>query len=128
MAGRQLPDPRYALQHGRAVEIHAGRGCRQHRRSVPIALRGDRCACTAVRRRHLYPHRLRVAGRGSQPRRGAFLRRRRGLLAQALRHLGPADGHAARPGRLFHHRCQGQRPFHAAGVSGRAGRYAARTG
>ena len=51
----------------------------------------------------------------------ALLRRGRGLLAQALRDLGPAGGPAARPDRLLHHRQQGRRPLHAAGLPRRAG-------
>ena len=47
----------------------------------------------------------------------ALLRRRRRLLAQALRDLGPAGGAAAGTDRLFDHRRQGHRPLHAAGVS-----------
>jgi len=54
----------------------------------------------------------------STTRRRTLLRRGRRLLAQALRHLGPPGGAAAGADRLLHHRCQGRRPFHAAGVRG----------
>ena len=83
-------------------------------------MRGDRRARAAVRRRHLHARRLRVARHHGQPRRAALLRRGRGLLAQALRDLGPAGGAAAGPDRLLDHRRQGDRPLHAAGVSGRS--------
>jgi hypothetical protein len=77
----------------------------------------------------VHPHRLRVAGHHGQPRRPALLRRGRGLLAQALRHLGPAGGAAAGADGLQHHRRQGHGPLHAAGVQGRAqADSAARTG
>ena len=46
----------------------------------------------------------------------ALLRRRRRLLAQALRDLGPAGGAAAAADRVFDDRRQGHRPLHAAGV------------
>ncbi len=72
-----------------------------------------------VRRRHLHPRRLRVAGHRRQQARPALLRRGRGLLAQALRDLGPAGGAAARADRLLDHRRQGHRPLHAAGIPGR---------
>ncbi len=71
VAGGQLPDPRHALQQRRGAALHARRGCRRSRRSVTVALRGDRRARTALRRRHLHPHRLRVAGRRRQPRRAS---------------------------------------------------------
>ena len=47
----------------------------------------------------------------------ALLRRGRGLLAEALRDLGPAGRAAAGPDRLLDHRREGDRPLHAAGVS-----------
>ena len=103
-------------------------GADADRRSVAVALRRDRRPRAAVRRRHLHAHRLRVAGRRGQPRRGALLRRGRGLLAQALRDLGPAGGAAAGTDRLFDHRRQGDRPLHAAGVPGHEGRHAAGAG
>ena len=67
-------------------------------------MRGDRRARAAVRRRHLHAHRLRVARRRGQPRGAALLRRRRGLLAQALCDLGPAGRAAAGADRLVDHR------------------------
>jgi tricarballylate dehydrogenase len=82
----------------------------------------------ALRRRHLHAHRLRVAGRGGQRQRRALLRRRRGLLAQALCDLGPSGRAAAAADRLLDHRRKGRRPLHAAGVPGREGRHAAGTG
>ena len=60
----------------------------------------------------------RVARHHGQPRRATVLRRRRGLLAEALRDLGPARRAAAGPDRLLDHRCKGDRPVHAARVSG----------
>ena len=56
-------------------------------------------------------------GRRGQSRCRALLRRRRGLLAQALCDLGPPGRAAAGADRLFDHRCEGGRPLHAAGVS-----------
>ena len=95
---RQLPDPRHPLQHGRAAARADRRGRRRDRRPDAVPRGGDRCARAALRRRHLHPGRLRVAGhRGQSPGR-ALLRRGRGLLAQALRDLGAA-GRAASPGR-----------------------------
>ena len=55
----------------------------------------------------------------------ALLRRGRGLLAQALRDLGPAGRAAAGADRLLDHRRQGDRPLHAAGVPGHEGGHAA---
>ena len=46
----------------------------------------------------------------------ALLRRGRGLLAEALRDLGPAGRAAAGADRLVGHRREGGRPLHAAGV------------
>ena len=69
MAGRQLPDPRHALQPGRAAEAHDRRRRRRGRRPDAGPHGGDRCARAAVRRRHLHPHRLRLARRRGQPRR-----------------------------------------------------------
>ena len=128
VSGRQLSDPRHALQHRRVAEVHARRRRRPGGRCDAGAHGGDRRARAAVRRRHLHAHRLRVAGHRGQPRRRALLRRGRGLLAQALRDLGPAGRTAARADRLFDHRRQGARPLHAAGVPRRARRHAARTG
>ena len=68
MAGRQLPDPRHALQPGRAAEVHARCRSRRDRRPDAGALRRHRRARAALRRRHLHPHRLRFARRGGQPR------------------------------------------------------------
>ena len=118
VAGRQLPDPRHALQHRRAAPLHARRRRRRGRRPDAGAHGGDRRARAAVRRRHLHAHRLRVARHRRQPQRRALLRRGRGLLAQALRDLGPAGRAAAGPDRLLDHRRQGDRPLHAAGVPG----------
>ena len=129
MAGRQLPDPRHALQPGRAAQAPARRPRRRpHRRPDTGAHGGHRRARAAVRRRHLHAHRLRQPGRGGESRGRALLRRGRGLLAQALRHLGPPGGAAAGADRLVDHRRQGHRPLHAAGVPRRGGRQPARAG
>jgi tricarballylate dehydrogenase len=72
VAGRQLPDPRHALQPGRAAAPPAGPGRRRDRRPDAGAHGGHRRARAAVRRRHLHPHRLRLAGRGGQPRSRRF--------------------------------------------------------
>jgi hypothetical protein len=122
VAVRQLRDPRHALQPGRAAEEPAGARRRPHRRPHAEPLRGHRRARAAVRRRHLHAGGLRLAGHHGQPRRPALLRRGRGLLAQALRDLGPAGRAAGRADRLLDHRRQGRRPLHAAGVPRREGR------
>ena len=126
--GRQLSDPRHALQHRRAAEVHARRRRRPGGRCDASPHGGHRCARAAVRRRHLHAHRLRVAGHRGQPRRAALLRRGRRFLAQALRDLGPAGRAAAGADRLLDHRRQGDRPLHAAGVPRRARRHAAGAG
>ena len=70
MAGRQLPDPRHALQHRRrCCKLHARRGRRRDRRPDAGAHGRDRRARAAVRRRHLHARRLRVARHRRQPRR-----------------------------------------------------------
>ena len=63
VAGRQLPDPRHALQPGRAAQVHDRCRRRPHRRSDAGALRRDRRPRAALRRRHLHPDRLRLARR-----------------------------------------------------------------
>ena len=68
VAGRQLPDPRHALQPGRAAQVHDRCRRRLDRRSDAGAHGGDRRARAAVRRRHLHAHRLRLARRRRQPR------------------------------------------------------------
>src|SRR5205085_1575163 len=80
------------------------------RRSDAGAHGRDRRARAAVRRRHLHADRLRVAGRRRQSRCRALLRRRRGLLAEALRDLGTAGSAAAGTDRLFDHTCESGRP------------------
>ena len=90
VAGRQLPDPRHPLQHRRPAQVHARRRRRPHRRSDAGAHGRDRRPRAALRRRHLHAHRLRLARRRRQSRGRALLRRRRGLLAEALCDLGPA--------------------------------------
>jgi tricarballylate dehydrogenase len=97
MAGGQLHHPRHGLQQGvllkhmlRAARRRPGRPTQAH--MVAIDARAplyDGGICT---------HRLRVAGRGGEPRCRALLRRGRGLLAQALRHLGPSGGQ--QPGQI----------------------------
>jgi tricarballylate dehydrogenase len=87
------------FNQGVLLKAPARRRRRPHRRPDAGAHGGHRRARAAVRRRHLHARRLRLAGHGGQPRRRALLRRGRGLLAQALRHLGPAGGAAAGPGR-----------------------------
>ncbi len=120
VARRQLRHPRHPLQHGRraARPDRPRRGRRRRPDAEP--LRRDRRARAALRRRHLHARRLRVARHHGQPRRAAVLRRGRGLLAQALRDLGPARRAAAGPDRLLDHRREGDRPLHAAGVSRQA--------
>ena len=101
---------------GVLLKLHARCRRRPHRRSDPGAHGGDRRPGAALRRRHLHPDRLRLARRRRQPRRRALLRRGRGLLAEALRDLGPAGRGPAGTDRLVDHRCQGDRPVHAAGL------------
>ena len=69
MAGRQLPDPRHALQPGVLLKFMLDAGADADRRPDAGAHGGDRRARAAVRRRHLHAHRLRVAGHRGQPRR-----------------------------------------------------------
>ena len=71
-------------------------GADADRRSDAGAHGGHRRPRAAVRRRHLHAGRLRLAGHRRQPRRRALLRRGRGLLAQALRDLGPAGRRSSR--------------------------------
>ena len=59
---------------------------------------------------------------------GTLLRRGRGFLAQALRHLGPPDRAAAGPDRLLDPRPESGDAVHAVGVSGGARRHAGRAG
>jgi precorrin 3B synthase CobZ len=74
MAGRQLHHPRHGLQPGRAAQAHAARAAgRRPGRSHAGAHGGHRCPRAAVRRRHLHAHRLRLAGRGGEPRCRALL-------------------------------------------------------
>ena len=61
---------------------------------------GGRRALASLRRRHRHASRLRLARDRRQSRRRPFLRRGRGLLAEALRDLGKADCPAARSDRL----------------------------
>ena len=70
-SGRQLPDPRHALQHRRAAALHDRRRRRHDRRPDAGAHGRHRRARAAVRRRHLHAHRLRVARRRRQPRRAS---------------------------------------------------------
>ena len=76
---------------------------------------GDPTQCHAVaidarapkiRRRHRHAARLDHLRHRRRPRRQALLRRGRGHLAQALRHLGPAGRAAAGADRVFDHRRQ----------------------
>ncbi len=63
-----------------------------------------------------------------QPRRRAVLRRGRGRLAQALRHLGTADRAAAGADRLFHLRREVGAAVHAVRLSGGGGGQSGRAG
>ena len=109
-AGRQFHLPRHALQHRQGAQVAARRGRAVDRRSDPVPLRWR---STRARRNSTA-----ASSRGSTASRSAssstsdaqaLLRRGRGLLAQALRHLGPPGGAAAGPDRLFDHRRQGDR-------------------
>ena len=82
--------------------------------------RRARRARAEIRRRHRHAPRLRAVQHRRQPRRRALLRRGRGFLAQALRHLGPADRPAARPDRLFDPRRESGHAVHAVGLSRRS--------
>ena len=92
-------------------------------------MRRHRRARAAVRRRHLHPHRLRLARRGGQP-------RRRSASTTRARTSGPS---AMRSGAGWSRSSRGRSrysiidrkavgPLHAAGVSRHAGRHAARAG
>ena len=61
-----------------------------------------RCARSEIRRRHRDAARRDSFRNRREPRRTAFLRRRRGHLAEALRDLGDADRGAARANRVLH--------------------------
>ena len=120
VGGRQFPDPRHALQQGVLLKFLIDAGADADRRSDAVALVAidaraplyDGGICTRVDCVSLGI----VVNRDG----AALLRRGRGLLAQALRDLGPAGGAAAGADRLLDHRRQGDRPLHAAGVPGRA--------
>ena len=118
VAGRQLPDPRHALQHRACcckLMLDAGAdaiGDPTQAHMVAIDARAplyDGGICTRIDCVSLGV----VVNRDG----AALLRRGRGLLAQALRDLGPAGRAAAGADRLVDHRRQGDRPLHAAGVS-----------
>ena len=113
---RQLPDPRHALQPGPAAAGPARAGRKAGRRPEAVPCGRDRRPGAQVRRRHRHPGRLRLARHRGQSGRPPLLRRGRGLLAQALRDLGPAGRGAAGPDRPRDHRPEGDRPLHAAGL------------
>ena len=60
------------------------------RRSDAMPCGGDRRARAEIRRRHRHAARFHRLRHRRQPRRATLLRRGRGHLAEALRHLGPA--------------------------------------
>ena len=72
------------------------------RRSDAVSCRRAGCPRAEIRRRDHHASGQRAIQRRGQPRRRPLLRRGRGCLAEALRHLGPADCPAAGPDRLFH--------------------------
>ena len=95
-----------------------------------VAAVGDPTQCHAVaidarapevRRRHRHPPRQRHLRHCRQRASAALLRRGRGRLAEALRHLGPPDRAAGRSDRLFDRRCQIHPPVHAVDLSGDRG-------
>ena len=128
VAGRQLPHPRHALQPGRAAEGPAGAGRRRigdptQAHMVAIDARAplyDGGICTRVDCVSLGimvnrdGQRFYDEGEDFWPKRYAIWGR---LVAQQPGQIG-----------YSHHRRQGGGAFHAAGVSGRPGRHAARTG
>ncbi len=105
--GGQLRHPRHAVQPRPGAEEPARPGRRGGRRSDPVPCRGAGRPRAEIRRRHHHASGQRALQRRGQPQRRPVLRRRRGRLAQALCHLGPADRPAARPDRLLDLRCEG---------------------
>ena len=106
----QLPDPRHTLQPGCAAEGPAGARARtasatRRRRTWWPSTPVRRCTTAASARVWTACQ----PGHHGQPRGPALLRRGRGLLAEALRHLGPARGLAAGAGGAFDHRREGGR-------------------
>ncbi|MCK7514041.1 MAG: hypothetical protein MZV70_65190 [Desulfobacterales bacterium] len=118
-AARQLPDPRRALRHGRRCSSSCSttapnRSATRRRRTWCPSTRARRSSTAASSRASTASS----LGHRRQPRTGErYLRRGRGLLAHALRHLGPPGGAAARPDRatsFIDSKTLG--PLHAAGV------------
>ena len=115
--GGELPDPRHPLRQGGVLKSLLGQG---------VASVGDPTQCHAVAidgrapkfdggiatRLDCIPFSVVVNRHGT-----ALLRRGRGCMAQALRHLGPPGGAAAGPGRLLHHRQPQRAPVHAVHLS-----------
>ena len=106
---------------GRLLRALLDQGVRPTGDPTAVPCGRDRCPGAEVRRRHRDPGRLRLARHRGQPPRPALLRRGRGLLAQALRHLGPPGRRAAGADRLCPDRPEGGRALHAHGVPAAAG-------
>ena len=102
-------------RHGPEDAARQRRSGRSAIRPVP---RGrDRRARAEIRRRHHHAARLRRLRHRRQQERRALLRRGRGRLAEALRHLGTARRRAARPDRLHRLRRDLAAPVHAVALS-----------
>ena len=95
--------------NGRSPEEPARSGGRIGRRSHAMPRGGDRRARAEIRWRHRHPAGLRAVQHRRRPGRRALLRRGRGCLAEALRHLGPPGRTAARADRVFDHRCKSRK-------------------
>ena len=126
---RQLHHPRHALQPG----PHAAPSCSTRRQagrrraasSTPWRSTRGRRSSTAASS----PASTACRSASSVNQHGrALLRRGRGLLAEALRHLGRPDRAPAGPDRLLDHRRQGDRQVHAVGLPADRGELDRRAG
>ena len=115
---RQLHRARHAVQHRQSAQADArpsGRSRSATRRSfTPSRSTPVRRSSTAASSRASTASR---SASSSTETRRTVLRRRRGLLAEAIRHLGPPRRAAARPDCLLDRRREVARPVHAVRVS-----------
>ena len=88
---------------GKVLKLLLDSWSRARGRRETVPLRCHRWARAEVRRRNRHAPRLPAAGDCGQQKRRAVLRRRRGLMAQALRDMGQAGRATAGPDRLVDH-------------------------